>query len=156
MGTETTAIDELFRDCLAVRVRLIGRAVSAVYDRAVEPDGLTIAQVNLLAALGKAGACSPSRLGALLQLERSTVSRNLDRLLDAGWIEAVSSDAKGVKDVALTPAGRHKIESVMPHWRAAQQEAATLLGAAGVQAVRSIADRVWRGPGDRRHDSQPM
>jgi DNA-binding MarR family transcriptional regulator len=134
-----SAIDELARDCLALRVRLIGRAVTAVYDRAVEAHGLSIAQVNLLAALGKAGPCPPTKLGDVLQLERSTVSRNLNLLLKHGWVEAVSSDAKGVRDVALTPSGRRKIESVMPAWRKAQQQAAQLLGTEGVQAVRAMA-----------------
>ena len=83
-----SAIDELARDCLALRVRLIGRAVTAVYDRAVEAHGLSIAQVNLLAALGKAGPCPPTKLGDVLQLERSTVSRNLNLLLKHGWVEA--------------------------------------------------------------------
>ena len=134
-----SVIDELARDCLALRVRLIGRAVTAVYDRAVEAHGLSIAQVNLLAALGKAGPCPPTKLGDVLQLERSTVSRNLNLLLKHGWVEAVSSDAKGVRDVALTPSGRRKIESVMPAWRKAQQQAAQLLGTEGVQAVRAMA-----------------
>jgi len=143
-----SAIDELARDCLALRVRLIGRAVTAVYDRAVEAHGLSIAQVNLLAALGKAGPCPPTKLGDVLQLERSTVSRNLNLLLKHGWVEAVSSDAKGVRDVALTPSGRRKIESVMPAWRKAQQQAAQLLGTEGVQAVRAMAGSLGQIAGE--------
>ncbi len=115
-----SAVDQIVSDCLAVRVRLIGRTVTAVYDGALEGHGLTIAQLNLLAALGKAGPCPPSMLGEVLQLERSTVSRNLNLLLRHGWIEAVSSDAKGMREVALTREGRAKIESVMPQWRKAQ------------------------------------
>ena len=139
-------VDELVQGCLAARVRLISRAVTAVYDRAVEADGVTIAQVNLLAALGKVGPCSPTHLGDVLQLERSTVSRNVERLLKAGWVRAVSADAKGVREIALTPAGRRKVASVMPHWRQAQQEAAEILGTLGVQAVRQVANRVWEIP----------
>jgi DNA-binding MarR family transcriptional regulator len=135
-----SAIDEIVGDCLAVRVRLIGRAVTALYDGALSGSGLTIAQVNLLAGLGKVGPCSPSKLGDALQLERSTVSRNLNLLLNHGWIEALSSDAKGVREVALTRAGRAKIESVIPEWRGAQRQAAQLLGPTGVKAVERIAN----------------
>lgn len=138
--------DEIVRDCLAVRVRLIGRAVTSIYDGALDRHGLTIAQVNLLAAIGKAGPCPPSRLGDVLQLERSTVSRNLNLLLNHGWVEAVSSDAKGIREVALTRAGRAKIESVMPEWRQAQQQAAQLLGMTGVKAVQKIASSVGQLP----------
>ena len=85
-------------------------------------------------------------LGEVLQLERSTVSRNLNLLLRHGWIEAVSSDAKGIREVALTRDGRAKIESVMPQWRKAQRQAAKLLGSEGVTAVREIASTVGHLP----------
>ena len=134
-----SSIDEVVGECRAVRVRLVSRALTSIYDGALGEHGVTIAQVNLLAALGKAGPCPPSRLGEILQLERSTVSRNVGLLLGHGWIEAVSSDAKGIREVALTRAGRNKIESVMPRWREAQRQAAELLGTSGVGALHEIA-----------------
>lgn len=142
-----SSVDQIVSDCLAVRVRLIGRSITAVYDGALEGHGLTIAQLNLLAALGKAGPCPPSMLGEVLQLERSTVSRNLNLLLRHGWAEAVSSDAKGIREVALTRDGRAKIESVMPQWRKAQRQAAKILGSQGVTAVQEIASSMGHLPG---------
>lgn len=143
-----TPVDEIIGDCLAVRVRLIGRVVTGIYDRALESHGLSVAQLNLLAALGAVGRCPPTTLGEALQLQRSTVSRNVNLLIKHGWIEAVSSDGKGAREVALTPVGREKIKSVMPAWRAAQDEAASLLGPAGVGVVRTIAGRWGHLPSD--------
>lgn len=141
-----SSVDEIVGDCLAVRVRLIGRAVTSLYDGVLSGHGLTIAQVNLLAALGKAGPCPPSKLGGVLQLERSTVSRNLALLIKHGWIEAASADAKGMRTVVLTAAGRVKIESVLPAWRKAQHQAAELLGTAGVAALHEIANDMGYPP----------
>jgi DNA-binding MarR family transcriptional regulator len=107
---------------------------------------VTIAQVNLLAAIGKVGPCPPSKLGEVLQLERSTVSRNVNLLLNHGWIEAPSSDAKGIREVALTRTGRAKIESVMPQWRQAQRQATQLLGATGANAILAIASNMGYPP----------
>lgn len=135
----------MVRDCLAVRVRLIGRAVTSLYDSALAGHGLTIAQANLLAAVGKLGSCAPSQLGEVLLLERSTVSRNLNLLLKRGWIEAVSSDAKGIREVALTSVGLAKLESVMPEWREAQRQAAQLLGSTGVGAIHDMASAMGFG-----------
>jgi DNA-binding MarR family transcriptional regulator len=146
MTVNSSPVDEIVHNCLAVRVRLISRAVTGIYDRAVEGHGLSIAQANLLAALGKVGPCAPTKLGDVLYLERSTISRNLNLLLRHGWIEAISSDAKGVREVALTPAGRKKIESVMPDWRRAQAQAAQLLGTVGVEAVMTIASSLSQLP----------
>jgi len=143
----SSSIEEIASDCLAVRARLISRALTSLYDGALGGHDVTIAQVNLLAALGAVGPCPPSKLGEVLQLERSTVSRNVSLLLNHGWIEAVSSDAKGIREVALTRAGRAKIESVMPQWRQAQRQATQLLGATGVHAVQAIASTVGYPPG---------
>lgn len=134
---------ELARDCLAVRARLLARAVTAVYERALAPHGITVAQLNLLAALDRVGPCPPARLGEVLLLERSTVSRNLDLLIRHAWVEAVTADRKGVREVAITAAGRATVAALMPAWRGAQAEAASLLGADGVKAVRAAADAVW-------------
>jgi len=140
-------VDEIVDDCLAVRVRLIGRTITGIYDGALDGHAVTIAQVNLLAALGKVGPCPPSTLGDVLQLERSTVSRNLNLLVNQGWAEAVSSDAKGIREIALTRTGRAKIDSVMPDWRRAQREAAQILGTTGERAVRAIANKMGYPPG---------
>lgn len=146
MSVSSSSVDEIVNGCLAVRVRLISRTLTSLYDSALGGHDITIAQVNLLAALGKVGPCPPSTLGDVLRLERSTVSRNVSLLLNRGWIEAVASDAKGIREVALTRAGRAKIESVMPQWREAQRQATELLGTSGIDAVHGIAGSMGYAP----------
>jgi DNA-binding MarR family transcriptional regulator len=135
MKAPDSPIRELLTNCLAVRVRIVARSVSAIYDQAMARHDVTVAQVNLLVALGEFGPCAPRKLGEVLQLERSTVSRNLDLLIQKGLVEAVSSDAKGIREVALTAEGNGKIKAVLPDWRVAQKQAGKLLGRDGVQAV---------------------
>ncbi|OBJ85270.1 MarR family winged helix-turn-helix transcriptional regulator [Mycobacterium asiaticum] len=141
-------VEEIVADCVAFRTRLLGRAMTGLYDRALEGHDLSIAQLNLLATLGKVGPCSPARLGQLLMLDRSTVSRNLSPLLKQGWVAAVSSDAKGIREIELTSLGRKKIHAVVPAWRRAQHQAAALLGAQGVNAVKALASTVGDLPTD--------
>jgi DNA-binding MarR family transcriptional regulator len=139
-------IREIISNCLAVRVRIVARSVSAVYEQAMAPHDVTIAQVNLLAALGEVGPCAPRDIGEVLQLERSTVSRNLDLLIQKGLIEALSSDAKGIREVVLTTTGLEKLKEVLPDWRIAQKHAAHLLGHNGVKAVHDASASVWNVP----------
>jgi len=141
-----TPTREIIRDCLAVRVRLIARAVSALYDEAVAAHGITIAQLNLLAAIGEVGPCAPRKLGEVLQLERSTVSRNLDLLMAKGLVDVVSSDAKGIREVTLSSEGEQKIEAVLPNWREAQKQACELLGMDGARALRDASGSIWTAP----------
>ena len=153
MPSAPDPIDEIAGGCLAVRVRMLGRAVSAIYDRALADRELTVAQMNVLVTAGKIGPCPPGEIGRLLQMERSTVSRNLRPLLDAGWLEAESGGGSGggaggserVRSVRLTERGRRKLASALPAWRRAQAEAAALLGTSGTQAVRTLGDRLWQG-----------
>jgi DNA-binding MarR family transcriptional regulator len=137
---------EIIDNCLAVRVRIVARSVSAIYDQAVASHDVTIAQVILLATLSEAGPCAPRKISEILQLEKSTVSRNLDLLMQRGLVEAVTSDGKGVREVGMTAAGVEKIKAVLPAWRAAQKEASHLLGQDGVAAVHEAASAVWDAP----------
>jgi DNA-binding MarR family transcriptional regulator len=144
--TTHSPIREIATNCLAMRVRIVARSISAIYEQALANHDVTVAQVIMLTALGEIGTCAPGKVGEVLQLERSTVSRNLDLLMQKGLVEAVSSDAKGVREVALTAAGNAKIEAVLPDWRAAQKQAGKLLGPDGVRAVHEASASVWSLP----------
>jgi DNA-binding MarR family transcriptional regulator len=141
-------IEEIGRDSLAVRVRLLSRSVSAIFDQALSIYGVTIAQVNLLTALGQVGPCAPRKLGEVLQLERSTLSRNLELLIAKGLVVAIFSDLKGIREVAVTNTGHQKIDALLPDWRAAQKKAHQLLGRAGVRAVYDATASIWTAPLD--------
>lgn len=146
MPTIDTVAD-IASNCLAVRVRMLGRAVSAVYDRALAASGLSVAQMNILVFVGVRGPCAPGEVGRLLHMERSTVSRNLRPLVDAGWLSAEVDESDRYREVRLTPRGRRKLEASHAAWRAAQDEAASMLGIAGAAAVRELGDRMWRDAG---------
>jgi DNA-binding MarR family transcriptional regulator len=136
-------VEEIAGGCYAVRVRMLGRALTAMYDRALSDRGVSTAQLNILVFVGKVGACSPSDIGKGLSMERSTVSRNIRPLLDHGWLGAEETASGRVQTLRLRPSGRKMLSSVLPAWRRAQAEAATLLGEAGCRAVHAMGDRLW-------------
>lgn len=138
------AVSEISGECLAVRARIVARWISALYDRALEGTDLTIAQVNLLVAIGALGPSAPSRVGSVLHMERSTVSRNLAPLIESGWLAADSSDAGRVRGVHLTSAGERVLERILPKWRAVQTETAKRLGKEGVAAIRRLGEQLLR------------
>jgi DNA-binding MarR family transcriptional regulator len=111
--------------CIALRVRRLGRLVTRIYDDAMRPFGLTVAQFSLLSAMINAGRLSPAELGRRLDLEKSTVSRNLARMTEHGWIRAVP-EARGV-ELRVEAAGRKLFERAHPAWETAQARAAELM-----------------------------
>lgn len=113
--------------CIARRVRRLARLVTRVYDDAMRPHGLTVAQFGILSALLRNGPVSPATLGRLLDLEKSTVSRNVARMAEHGWL-AVEGDGRGL-ELRVLAAGRRVFERAHPAWQAAQAEASSLMTA---------------------------
>ena len=54
------------RECLAVRVRLINRVITALYDEALRPHGLRISQANILAAVAHMGEARPAEVSRIM------------------------------------------------------------------------------------------
>ena len=130
---------EVLRDCVATRLRLANRVVTKVYDDALRPHGLKVTQMAMLVVAEDRGLIRQSQVGAELQLDDSTLSRNLERMWANGWLEEVPGDDARVHSYRLTGAGRALLQRAIPAWRGAQAEAKRLLGDAGVQALRRFA-----------------
>jgi DNA-binding MarR family transcriptional regulator len=132
---------EALGGCLATRLRLATRIITKVYDAALRPHGVTVSQMALLAVAADRGAIRQLEVSALLQLDDSTLSRNLDRMRANGWVEEVREDDARVHTHRLTAAGRELFERVMPAWRGAQERAGELLGPGGVAALNRFASQ---------------
>lgn len=144
VGDERDDIGCIARECLAVRVRLLNRAVTRLYDDALRPLGARVGQMNILVATAARGEARPAELCRILQMDKSTLSRDTDRLLAAGWLEAVpgEADARTLR-LRVTAKGLRLIHSAEPAWRKAQEQTQALLGEAGVNAVSSAARKLW-------------
>jgi DNA-binding MarR family transcriptional regulator len=127
------------RECLALRVRRLDRSLSRIYEGALRPHGLTIAQLGLLTAVALSGAVQPSRLGEILDLERSTVSRNVALILRKGWVSAVAAGNGRSQLLAITRRGESLLDEALPAWRRAQKNAEELLTPEGVLAFLRVA-----------------
>lgn len=123
------------RDCIAMRVRQINRRVTRLYDAALRPHGITTAQLNVLVALALMGETRAVDVAATLALEKSTLSRNLARMIERGWISA-STDARGSgQQLRILAPGRDLVERAIPAWQAAQRQAHKELPPALVYAL---------------------
>src|SRR5215831_6362972 len=142
MGRERVKRDaaEVVRDCIATRLRMANRVITKVYDDALRPLGLTVTQLSMLVVAEDRGLIRQSQVGAELQLDDSTLSRNLERMRANGWLEEVSADDARVHSYRLTGAGRALLQRAIPAWRGAQKQAKGLLGDAGVRALRRFAN----------------
>jgi DNA-binding MarR family transcriptional regulator len=113
-------------ECYALRARRLARVVSRIYDEALRPHGVTAAQMNLLVGIANMEPVAPAKIGQVFDLEKSTLSRNLQGMRRAGWISATKT-GRGL-ELRLLAAGRKKIETIYPDWREAQKKTAQMLG----------------------------
>lgn len=131
--------DEISRDCLLTRTRRISRVLTGIYDEKLRPFGINSPQFSLLAIISRLGAASRADIGRANHQDRSTLTRNLQLLLSEGWIKEVSTADGPSRQIAITATGRNLVSRAAPAWRAAQGQAKTILGEAGVVAVIDIA-----------------
>ena len=137
-------VDTIARECIAVRTRVLSRAISQLYDEALRPLGIKVSQLNVLIVVAKLEPASPGEVAGRLNMEKSTLSRNVERMRTRGWIEVSEAPAGRGQVLVVGQAGRRLIEDAWPHWRQAQQRAEALLGVDGLRSVRAAAAAVWK------------
>lgn len=128
-------IDTIARECIAVRVRMLSRIISGIYDDALRPLGLKASQMNALVVTAKLGVARPGQVCDLLQMDTSTLSRNVERMTARGWLEVVADEDGRSQPFRLTAKGTALLEKAIPAWRQAQHKASAILGEQGVAAL---------------------
>ena len=125
---------EIARDCLATRLRLLNRRVTNIYDDALRPLGIRVSQMNILVAIAAAGPLRAVDVASHLHLDASTLSRDLERLLELSWIEVISGESRK-RLLQATPRGREMIAKALPRWREAQRRARQVLSPSAAAAI---------------------
>jgi len=127
--------------CACAKLRRSARIVSAVYDEALAPIGVTVAQYSLLRMLERAGPCSLSEFGEATGHDRTTLNRTLGALEKQGLVESANGKDRRKRIVALTGKGRELAKRGMPHWREAQAKIDEALGE-DRETLFALLDRV--------------
>ena len=140
------ALDAIARTCIAVRLRLLNRVVTNLYDDALRPLGLKVSQLNILVVTAKLGPAQPAKVCDILQLDTSTLSRNVERMRARGWLEVVPGEDARTQPFRLTARGRKLLERAVPAWEQAQRQAEELLGADGVALLTRTAGKLGMPP----------
>ena len=109
-----------FTQCMISSSRMAARAITRRYDAYLRPHGLTATQFSLLASVGLSPDLTVSELAERRGYERTTQTRNLDKLVD---MDLIASGRLGNGRISkLTPKGAALIEQLLPLWRQAQAD----------------------------------
>jgi DNA-binding MarR family transcriptional regulator len=144
-----TIIDTIAGECIAVRIRMLNRVVTNIYDDALRPLGVKVSQMNILVCAGKMGTARPAEVCEKLHLDVSTLSRNVERMRARGWLEVIPDEDGRAQPFRLTNDGRKLLEKAAPAWKKAQKQAKSLLGDGVVDLLGQAVKRL--NSDDRSH-----
>jgi DNA-binding MarR family transcriptional regulator len=143
-GERLSLIRSMSQQCIAVRIRLLSRMVTNIYDSALSPFGVKLNQISILVFVHLAGEIGYDALCRRLKMEKSTASRNIERMKKKGWLNIVSIKEERRKFLRITPAGEVLLGKVHGVWEDAQKKALNLLGEEGAEVLCGIANGIWK------------
>jgi DNA-binding MarR family transcriptional regulator len=107
-----------------------------MYEAALEPAGMNPAQFELLSYLRARPGLSQTAYAEALDIDQTTLSRNLRGLVTRGWVEAsAGAQDRRLAVYSLSPAGRSALQAALPLWQRAMET---------VEAALPEKDTVWR------------
>ena len=134
MTLETQGIESV---CVGGCVRKLNRMVTSIYDEALAGAGLKTSQFSVLVAVTNRKQARPAELTELLQMDESTLSRNVERMCARGWLRLVRENDRRSHLIELTDKGQALISKCLPSLQRAQAEVSKRLGTGTVAELRS-------------------
>jgi DNA-binding MarR family transcriptional regulator len=136
------AVEFMARECVGNQLRLLGRVVTGIYEDELRPLKLTPSQMIILAITARHGRVRAVELSRLLQMDASTVSRNVERMRTRDWVEEAPGEDSRSHPFRLTRGGERVLEDAIVAWERAQAKAVELLGKEGVALLRRTTKNV--------------
>lgn len=124
---ESSSIPAL--DCLCASFRRASRALTQHYEEALRPLGLRATQFTVLQALSIAKDITQGRLGRILAMDSTTLTRTLEIMSDRGWIEKVPGKDRRERKLRLARSGEDLYRRALPRWEQVQARLRRRLGA---------------------------
>jgi len=128
--------------CLCARTRRAARALTRLYEEHLRAAELTPPQFGLLSVLAERAGLAQIELAEALDLDQTTLSRNLKLLIAKKWVRRGRS-AEDRRQVAysITATGLEVRRAALPHWQRAQEQMRRTLGVE-FDAALALLERV--------------
>lgn len=124
--------------CYCAALRKATRRVTALYDEALIAHGLTLAQFSLLRHIRRHGPVSLTELGTRMELDRSTVGRNVRVVEKAGLVRPAETSDQREAAIELTDNGKQILTAAEVEWAKVQGAIEAKLGASGVGELLGV------------------
>ncbi|MDL2338081.1 MAG: MarR family winged helix-turn-helix transcriptional regulator [Pseudomonadota bacterium] len=126
--------------CTHLKLRQLTRRVGQVYDRTLSVCGLKTTQYSLLTHIVRLGPVRPGELAQSMQMDASTLTRNLQPLVAQGWVQSGPGSDGRCRCIEVTAAGRAKRSEAQRVWKRAQNTLNERLGFDTVVQLHALID----------------
>ncbi|CAN0621684.1 MarR family transcriptional regulator [Burkholderia multivorans] len=126
--------------CTNLKLRQLNRMVTRHYDRYISAAGLKNTQYALLSYVVGLGPIRPVDLAGHMQMDASTLTRNMQSLVAQGWLKIGAGEDARSRLVEATEAGRVKRAEGQRAWKEAQMALNEQLGLERVVALHELLD----------------
>lgn len=133
------------RGCTNFLLHQLVRRLDQLYDAELAKAGLKTTQYSLLSHVVRLGPVRPGVLARAMKMQPSTLTRNLQPLVTAGWVTVGAGDDARSRSVQATTSGRDKHQQAQRHWKTVQQALNQRLGETQVVALHQQLDAVMTG-----------
>src|SRR5580693_1391241 len=96
--------------CMCGTLRRTSRALTQLYEQALRPVGLRASQFTILQALSLAGEVSQGKLGEILAMDSTTLTRTLEIMRRRGWIAERRREDRRERWLSLGKAGEIRLK----------------------------------------------
>lgn len=127
-------------DCTCYRFRQVVRLLSRNYDAFLAELGISIGQFGLLATIAVREGDSITQIAEVMNMDRTTLTRNLTPLQRMGYIATASGADKRTRALELTSAGAKTLKAAMPKWQVAQRQFEKQIGIKQVEQLNRELD----------------
>ena len=128
--------------CMCGSFRRTSRALTQLYENALRPLGLRATQFTILQALSLAGEVIQSRLGEMLAMDSTTLTRTLQIMVREGWIAERRGEDRRERRLRLAKAGETKFNRALPAWEKVQSRLRRQLGEPAWKNLLDITHQV--------------
>jgi DNA-binding MarR family transcriptional regulator len=126
--------------CTNLKLRQLGRMVTRHYDHYMASAGLKNTQYALLSHIAELGPIRPSDLAKRMQMDASTLTRNLQLMAAQGWLTVGAGENARSRLVEMTAAGHIMRAEGQLAWKAAQLALNERFGVERVSALHAMLD----------------
>lgn len=130
------------KSCYCINFRRSANTLTKYYDKAFAEINLSVNQFSLLNDISILKLCNKSQLAQFARLDRTTVIRSLNVLIDKKLVEEVEDDNNRKIGVQLTQLGKDSIVKGFEIWKETQFQITSIIGEKNIEVLKQIIDAI--------------